>query len=260
MSDTMTQDPGTRPRPTGTQLIVLGVALLVVGNLWVLPFDPSAIFFSAPGIVLACLAAFLAWRFGTWAKVVSLVIGVLLLLASAAFGGVFLVASVFDFATALAGALCGLLMVVGSVIAIRSRDGRSTFLDGCDRAVFGGTAAIWAVLAAVSGVLSVTSDATVAEADRVGAIEITVHAFSFPEEPIAIPAGQTTKLLLRNDDRYFHTITSDELGFDEALNPGDEVLVEVTPQDTGTFQLWCRPHAAQSDGVWNGMVGTIVIN
>lgn len=260
MSDVGTQEPDTRTRPTGTRLIVLGVALLIVGNLWVLPFDPSAIAFSAPGIVLASLAAFLAWRFGTWARVVSLVIGILLLLATVAFGGIGLIASVFDFVPTLAGGLCGLLMVVGSVVAIRSRDGRPTFLDGREQAVFGGAAAIAAVLGAVSGVLSFTADRTVDEADRVGAVEIAVDAFAFPEQPITIPAGETTTVLLRNDDRYFHTITSDELGFDEGLNPGDEVLVEVTPQDPGTFQLWCRPHATENDGVWDGMVGTVSID
>lgn len=258
MSDTKAQR--TETQPTGTRLIVLGVAILAVGNLWVLPFDPSAIVFSAPGILIASLAAFLAWRFGTWAKVVSLVIGILLLLlATVTFGGIGVVASAFDFVPTLAGWLCGLLMVVGSVAAMLSRGGRPTFLDGREQAVFGGAAAVAAILAAVSGVLSFTADRTVDEADRVGAIEIAIDDFAFPEQPIAIPAGETTRLLLRNDDKYFHTITSTELGFDEGLNPGDEVLVEVTPDDTGTFQLWCRPHATETDGVWDGMVGKVAI-
>lgn len=258
MSDTKTQE--TQTRPTGTRLIGLGVALLAVGNLWVLPFDPSAILFSAPGMLIAGLATFLAMRFGTWAKVVSLVIGLLLMVLAAGFGQLGMFASAFDFVPAMAAFFCGLLMVVGSVAAMMSGRGRSSPLDGREQAVFGSAVAVAAVLAAVSGVLSFTSDRTVDEADRVGATEIAVDAFAFPEEAIAIPAGETTKVLLRNDDKYFHTITSVELGFDEGLNPGDEVLIEVTPDDTGTFQLWCRPHATENDGVWDGMVGMVSIN
>lgn len=258
MSDTKTLE--TETRPTGTRLIVLGVVLLAVGNLWVIPFDPSAIAFSAPGVLVAGLAAFLATRFGAWAKVVSLVIGLLLILLSAGFGQFGMVASAFDFVPAMAASICGLLMVVGSGAALRSRDGNPSPLDGREQAVFGGAAAVAAVLAAVSGVLSFTTDRTVDEADLAGAVVIAVDSFKFPEQPIAIAAGETTKVLLRNDDKYFHTITSAELGFDEDLNPGDEVLVEVTPTDTGSFQLWCRPHATENDGVWDGMVGMVVIS
>lgn len=260
MSDTKAQETEIQQTTTGTRLIILGVVLLAMGNLWVIPFDPGAIFFSGPGIVIAGLAAFLARRFGTWAKVVSLVIGLLLLLMTATFGQLGLFASVFDFVPAMAGLLCGLLMVVGSVVAMAVRGGKPSRLDGREHAVFGGAVAVTAILAAVSGVLSFTADRTVDEADRAGAVEIAVDAFAFPEQAIAIPAGETTRLILRNDDKYFHTITSVELGFDEGLNPGDEVLVEVTPDDTGTFQLWCRPHATENEGVWDGMVGMVSIH
>lgn len=108
---------GVGHAPRGVQSSILAPCAAVIAD------APSVIVFSGPGIVIACLAAFLASRFGTWAKIASLVVGLLLLLAAVAFGQLGLVASVFDFVPGLAAVLCGLLMMIGSLTAMRARVG-----------------------------------------------------------------------------------------------------------------------------------------
>lgn len=45
-------------------------------------------------------------------------------------------------------------------------------------------------------------------------------------------------MLLRNDDPVVHTFTSDVLGVDETLLPGDEVLVDPNDFESTTRQSW----------------------
>src|SRR5215204_1792438 len=72
--------------PKGKRLAALGLLMvsaagviwLVAGLVWGLDFGDSAGFL-LPTIFLPSIAAGLVWRFGTWAKVVGIVVGILAL-------------------------------------------------------------------------------------------------------------------------------------------------------------------------------------
>jgi plastocyanin len=101
--------------------------------------------------------------------------------------------------------------------------------------------AVLGVLAVISAVLTFTGSSTVDEgqADET----VTLSDFEFNEDSYSLAPGST--VLVRNDDPFAHTFTVEELDIDEALTPGQEILVEV-PEDAEPteYVLFCRPHTS----------------
>ncbi|CAN5794499.1 hypothetical protein BH23ACT10_BH23ACT10_40610 [soil metagenome] len=91
---------------------------------------------------------------------------------------------------------------------------------------------------------------------------MTVNERGFDHADLAIAQGQTRRIAVINDGRIVHTFTSDALGVDRTLAPGDSVLVDVTvPAANGPVQYWCTPHSAQdTDGTYEGMVGELSVS
>lgn len=67
------------------------------------------------------------------------------------------------------------------------------------------------------------------------------------------PGGSVTVELV-NEGSATHTFTSDALGADEEIGPGDEASVTVTLPDEGAVEFHCRFHEAQ------GMKGAFYFN
>ncbi|HSL11100.1 MAG TPA: cupredoxin domain-containing protein [Actinomycetota bacterium] len=250
--------------PRGTRLAVLGLLMvsaagaiwLIAGLIWGLDLGESAGFL-IPTIVLPAVAAGLVWRFGTWAKVVGIVVALLGLgtLWFTAFG-LLEPDSVFDFVGGLLVVPGAVIAIVGCVQAIRAaRRG-----DLRERREGGEARAINVVLAVVVGltVLSAiftfvgrsTADATQADA------EVAIKDFSFESggaEEVTVAGGDT--LFVVNDDPFHHTFTVEELGIDVQFGPSSQELIEV-PAQPGTYTLFCRPHTTNPDDPAEGDMAT----
>ena len=252
-SDTMgTTNVGV---PAGTRLAVLGLMMvsaagliwLVAGLIWGLDLGDSAGFL-IPTIVLPAVAALLVWRFGTWARIVGIVVALLAIgmLWFTAFG-LLEPDSFFDFVGGLLVVPGAVIAIVGCVQAMRAaRRGRlRTQREGGEARAMNVIVTVVAGLTVLSAVVTFvgrsTADASLADG------EVTLKDFSFEAggaDGVAVTGGET--LYVANDDPFHHTFTVDELGIDVAFGPSSQELIEI-PAQPGTYTLYCRPHTANPD-------------
>lgn len=249
---------------TGTALATTGLGLAALGPVLVVVGTPEALPYVVPFALLPAVGAFLVWRFGTWSKVLSIILGGLLLfmmVGTPAGEGLRYPASFFDFVPSTMFLVGALAAIAGGAIAIWTRRGRRSLVGGRESAIVRSLVAGIVTVGIGSAVASVATNQTVDEADRAGAVEIAAAEGDFSLTRLPLASGQTTRVLLRNEDPVVHTFTSDTLGVDQILRPGDEVLVELTPSTSGTYQFWCQPHSGEAgNGIRDGMVGTLEIS
>lgn len=248
--ETTTTTTSQRARWTG--LATLGLAMAAAGPLitflaglvWGLELGADVAFLGVAFVVPA-IGAFLVWSYGTWAKIVGIVIAVLVVGAmSWTVFGFASPQSFFDFLSALLVVPGGLIAIVASIGAIRDsrRPSGSTRNAGSERRAIQIVLAAVGVLAAVSAVLTVTSRSTV---DGSGAdVAVQLSNFEYGEPNYTVPAGG--QVVVRNEDPFLHTFTVDELDIDVTLGPNDSALVDI-PDSAGTYVVYCRPHTANPD-------------
>lgn len=255
--------PTPRLRALCTRIAVLGLLTMATGLLIVLIGSRfAAIGFVAPFVAVVLLAAALAWRFGTWAKVLAAIIGLALLVMNApfiipslAYPSVF-----FEFVPAVMVIVGSLTVAIGGVAAVIKRKDQRTAASAGERRITRGTVAVLAVVAVVSGVLALTSRTTVAAADRAGATAVSFRDFEFSPTTLQAQAGEPVKLVVHNSDTAWHTFTIAAL-IDQTVLPGNDQLIEFTPPESGTLIAYCRPHSNPVDGFEEGedMFATIVV-
>jgi plastocyanin len=79
-----------------------------------------------------------------------------------------------------------------------------------------------------------------------GKITITTRDFFFKPTFIKAKAGEALTVTVKNNGNAPHTFTADDGAFDETLQPGDEVTVEVTiPTDGSPLVFHCDFHSGQ---------------
>lgn len=238
---------GARPRWTWLAtlgLFMIGLApflMFAAGLVWGLDLGDDAAFLVSL-IVVPWVGALLVWRFGTWSKVVAIVIG--LAGAGAMFWTAFGLAeptSFFDFVPGLLVIPGAVIAIVGSVAAIvAARRGHvSVTREGGERRATTAIVAVVGVLAVLSGVLTLTSRTTVDATDAA----LTVHLADFAYEQDAYSVAGGSTVAVRNDDPFLHTFTIDALGIDLTLGPRSSETVEI-PAEAGTYVVYCRPHTA----------------
>lgn len=87
--------------------------------------------------------------------------------------------------------------------------------------------------------------------------ELELEADNFYFDPTYITATSDAgkiKIDITNEGAAPHTFTSDELGVDQEVQPGEKQEVEVDLTEAGTFEFYCRFHKA------GGMRGAIVVS
>jgi plastocyanin len=84
-------------------------------------------------------------------------------------------------------------------------------------------------------------------------IEFELDDFYFEPTVLRGDAGQSLTLEAFNEGDEAHTFTSDELGVDQELGPGDETSIDITFPESGQVVFICRFHDAQ------GMRGAIEV-
>jgi plastocyanin len=187
---------------------------------------------------LALLASFLVSRFGTWAKVVGIVVA--LLGAMAMFWTAFGLshpASVFDFLPGLMvipGALLAISCCVAAIVAGK-RGHLTAEATGGEAKGIRIALAVVGVAALVSGGMTFAGRSSV---DADASTTVTAKNFEFAGS-YRVEGG--SQIVVSNEDAFFHTVTIDELGIDVALTPGRSVAVDV-PDRPGTYVLYCKPH------------------
>ncbi|HEX2027863.1 MAG TPA: cupredoxin domain-containing protein [Nitriliruptorales bacterium] len=260
-----------RTRPVYTRIGALGLVLIALAPATLLTAGLASgvdiggeIGFLSTIIVLPLLAAALVWRFGRWAKVLGIVIS--LLAALAMFWAVFGLAYPASPGDFLPGVLLpmGLVLGVGGNIAalVQTRRGHlQTEATAGERRVRNTVLGLLAVAIVVSGALSLAGRQTVADTAAAGATPIEMVDFAFAPRTVEATVGEPVRLLVHNSDGFVHTITSQELGFNETVLPGSQALVEFTPQRSGTFVYYCVPHSNGPDADPEGdeMAGRIVV-
>jgi plastocyanin len=256
---------GERDRARWTRLAVLGLAfvaagpllMLVAGMLWGLDIGEFVVFLLITGAV-PLIAAFLVWRFGTWAKVVGIIVALLaaFMLFWTAFG-LAEPASFFDFVPGLLvipGALLAIVSCVAAIVAGRRGHTSATAVGGEAKAIRIALGVV-VVLAVVSAGLTFAGRSTVDAADVAATVEMT--DFEFDPESLSVAAGDS--VLVKNSDPFVHTFTVEELDIDVSLGPASEEVVEI-PDRSGTYVLFCRPHTGDPDDPGeNDMVGELTI-
>jgi plastocyanin len=79
-----------------------------------------------------------------------------------------------------------------------------------------------------------------------GKITIETSDFFFKPTFIKAKAGATVAVTVKNEGSAPHTFTADDGAFDETLQPGDEVTVDVVIPDDGTPLVFhCDFHSGQ---------------
>lgn len=222
-------------------LLLAGIGpllMLVVSVVWGLSGDDIPFFLVTA--VIAFVASYLVRRFGTWAKVVGILAGLVvgMMLFWTAFG-LATPQSFFDFAPGLLvmpGALIAIVSCIGAIVA-----GRRNHLS--DAPVGGERKGIRIVLTAILGLAALSAVLTIAAAMGGAEGEPTVAASDFDFEPRTLEVDGGETIVISNEDPFGHTFTIDELDINEVLSAGQKVEVEI-PDDGGTYIFYCMPHTS----------------
>lgn len=250
-TDATPQRPGaTRTARFGLLVMAFGPVLAAVGDLGVLVY-------AAPMIVLPAIGAFLVTRYGRWAHAVAAVLGVLGV--AVAVPGTWVYTEVpdsfFDVVPTTMFLVGGVLAAVGGVAGAVAR-WRAAALGP----VRAGGVAVIGIIGVGSAVLGFATSSDVDEGALAAATGVRVDDRGYDPEELPLPPGGTVTLAIHNDGRIAHSFTSDALGVDVMLSPGEVVLAEVTvPVDVAGLQYWCVPHSqVAEDGRREWMVGELV--
>lgn len=260
-ADTATaiRDPSAEPargsrRPAYTRLQVLGLLLIAGTGLAVtaaiIMTEPrlagEVLVFFGPVAAVTLLAAWLAWRYGAWARAVAVIVGaaaaVLLSWTATALSHP---QSVVDFGLGL-GVATGVVFTVGGGIAalVAGRRGRvATERTSVERRLTRGVAVALGVALAASAVLTLAGRSTVDPAETAGAIPVEMAGFEFRPAEIHLD-GPDGRLVVRNADVFLHDLSIPALDTGIVqITPGSTVVVELTGAAAGTYVVYCTLHS-----------------
>jgi uncharacterized cupredoxin-like copper-binding protein len=224
----------------GFGLYLLVAVLFVVGGL--ANGEPGVLIFALIASLPAILAVVFILRFGNWAYIfgaVISIIGLLFFLPSLPVG-IASPDSFIDFVSSVVGIGGLIISLVGSAVAFfQGRSGRAA-QTGAPTVVMAlkGIIGAFVVLAAVSGVLTITGMESVSAEDKQGATIVTADKTEWDVEEITGPAA-SLKVVVKNADPILHTFKVPDLDLEERVTPGSEVLIRFEGQPAGTYEFVC---------------------
>lgn len=123
-----------------------------------------------------------------------------------------------------------------------------------------------AILALALLAASLAGCATTEEArEPTGEASVRMIENAYRAEVLEVAVG--TRVTWTNDDAVLHTVTPTDADAWGTRGSGDE-MADWLPQGgtwshtfwaAGEYRYFCIPHAYEQDGVWTGMVGTVVV-
>ena len=252
---------GWKAHPLYTRVAIAGILLnglvsLVFIVLSVIDGEASTVWFFILSIVLSMVFAGLMWRFGKWALLVGAIWGFLnlswawsLILALSHLN------SFFDFVLPLLLTVSGLLAGVGATVAfVQQRRGATrTAATRAERRTFGAVVIVLLGLAILSGILHITGRTTVSSEAKAGATVVEMKNSYLAPERLEIRVGETTRVLVKNNDFFVHTFEIDELGVEYTVLPFSELLIDLQPTNTGEFTYGYKA------SMTGDMEGTLVV-
>lgn len=253
--------PGARTQTTGLVLLALApLVMFAAGAITGADLGEGSIFLVI-GAILA-IGAGLTVAFGTWSKVVGLVLTVL-----AALGGFWIAFGLMapnspvDFVVGVMFVTGVVLAITGGVQALRHRRERvDAPTAGESRARLVALGLVGLALVA-SLAVNLLTRSSVAVADAEGAASLEIGAFAFPSVT-TVAAGEEARLLVHNADAFLHdvAIPAGDIG-PVTVAPGSEVLVDISALSPGTYTYYCTLHSdtAIADPEEAGMAGTLVV-
>ena len=208
-------------------------------------------------IFLSASFAGLMWRFGKWALVVAAVWGLVHL---GLWGWLVILAlsyphSFFDFVLPLLLTVGALMAMAGAIVAFvqQRRGAPRTSATPAERRTFGAIAAVLLGLVVLSGSLHIMGRTTVSTEAEARATVVEMKNSYLAPGRLVIPVGETTLILVKNNDFFVHTFELDELGVKHTVLPFSELLIELRPSITGEFTY--RSKAPMT----GDMEGTLVV-
>lgn len=249
-------------RPAYARLGVVGLGLiaaamaLLAGAFAATGSDQLVAALAILGVV-AVIAA-LAWRYGTWAKVIAIVCSVLIGVAfmPLLIVGVAYPASPTDFLPGLFLPLGVVLGIGGSAAAIRHRRELIVHAKPTERRIMQGVLILLLAAVAVSTVSALVSRSTVDLAD--GGVPVDMRGFAFPER---IEAHVGDQLVVHNSDATVHDFAVPHLDLKTLVLPGNDGVIDLADADEGTYIVYCTLHSNTSnpDPTTAGMATTLVV-
>ncbi len=250
---------GGTNRPPGTVMASLGAISTSVAVMIAVAADPGALVHVIPPLALGLVTGVLAWFFGTWSTVLAGVWGVAALAQLPATPiplGLPRPDSFFDFVPGWLFVIGAVTAVVGGVVGIVRR--RRTGAVGLERRWLAAASLVVVALAALSAIVSMTTGSTLSANERAGAVEVRMVDSAYEPRELVLDAGEVS-FAVRNDGNVLHTFTVDELGIDQTVAPGDEVLITTSVTAGDELAIYCRPHAAPTEQGWAGMAAKMVV-
>ena len=241
-----------------TGLLLYALVSLVFAVLSMIDGEASTVGSFIISIVLSVIFAGLVWRYGRWALVLAGFWGFLNLIL---WGSVLLTISLshpnsfFDFVLPLLLTVGALLAVVGAIVAyVQQRRGTTrTVATLAERRTFVAIAVALLALSVLSGSLHIAGLTTVSSEDEAGAVVVEMRNSYLAPDRLEIPVGETTRIVVKNNDFFVHTFEIEELGVKHTVLPFSELLIELRPASTGEFTF-------RSEAPMTGdMKGTLVV-
>ena len=261
MVETTPTTIGWKSHPLYTRVAISGLVLnglvsLVFAVLSVIDGEASTVVLFIIFTVLSVIFAGLMWRFGKWALVAGAIWGFLnlwwawLLIFALSYPNSF-----FDVVMPLLLTASALFAGVGATVTLvqRRRSAPRTAATRAERRTFGVIVMVLLVLVILSGVFHIVGRTTVSAGAKAGAIVVEMRNSYLAPERLELRVGETTRILVKNNDFFIHTFKIDELGVEYRVLPFSEVLIDLRPTNTGEFTF-------RSESYMTGdMEGTLVV-
>lgn len=101
-----------------------------------------------------------------------------------------------------------------------------------------------AVAAAVAGSFALAS--AIGDTAAAGSTALVMEDFAFGPERVTAAGGRVS-LHVTNNDTAHHTFTSNELGVDVVVPPGQSKLITFDARP-GRYDFYCKPHTPGMEG------------
>lgn len=219
--------------------------------------------FAVVFVVVGLLAAAAAWSARRWGLIVAAVLSLALLALVVPFA-LFILShpeSATEFVPVVLMLAGGALALVGSVVALVRSWRRTAYSDatGAERVALATVLGTVAMAALFSVILTLTSRTSIPAEARVGAASMQTKNFAFSPQSLQAKGNDRVRVIVRNDDTSLHTFTLPAVGFDVAIPPGAERVIEFNAPAKGIYQWYCIPHSQPNGSTREGMVGTLFV-